>query len=117
MSVLTLYSVDILWLAQAGVCKTGGRDVLCMTQVGGCENVVSDVLWLEQVGGCEIVVCDVLWLAHVGGVRIGGCNSLLQGLCGLLQEIIEDGWICYFPGALSLPALYLFYFVLGEVPL
>ena len=84
---------DVLWLAQVGVCNTGVRDVLWQAQTGGCKTGVSAVLWLERGGGCRMWVSDVLCMAQVGGLRIGVLERLLQGLCGLIQETIEYGWI------------------------
>ena len=56
MCGLTLTSVEILWLAQVGVCKA----------------LVSDVLWMAQVGVCKTGMRYVVWMAHVGGCKPGG---------------------------------------------
>ena len=117
MSGLNLSDVEILWLAQCGVCVTGVDDMLWLAQVGGCKTGLRDVLWLARGGDFGTWISDVLCLTQLGGVRIGVPNSLLQGQCGMLQETIEDGWNCYFNGAISLPAPHLFYCLLGETPL
>ena len=117
MRVLNLSTVEIFWLAQVGVCKTGVRDLLLLAQVGGCKTGLRDVLWLARGGDFGTWISDVLCLTQLGGVRIGVPNSLLQGQCGMLQETIEDGWLCSFPGAPSLPTLSYFYCFLHAVPL
>ena len=108
MRNLTFSAVEILWLAQVGVFESGVSDVLCLAQVGGCKTGVSAVLFLAQVGGRGTGESDVLWLEKASGARIGVRNGLLKVQCGLLQETIEDGWLCDFNGALILPALYFF---------
>ena len=92
-------------------------DALWLAQVGGCKTGLSAVLWLARVGGCVTGVSDVFWLAQVVAVRIGVWNILLKVRFGLLQETIESGWLCGFPGTLSLPAIYLFSCLLGALTL
>ena len=58
---------------------------------------------------------NLLWLEQVGG---GNClMMLLRGQVGMPQEIVRDGWIYDFPGAISLPDPLLFFYFLVEVNL
>ena len=76
-----------------------------------------EVSWLAHVGGLKTGLSDVLWISQVGGGKIGVCVNLFIEQGGLLQKTIEDGWICDFSRAVSLPSPDLFYCFIGEVPL
>ena len=45
------------------------------------------------------------------------CMKLLNGRGGMLQETIEDGWLCDFIRVTILPDPHFFSYFLGEVPL
>ena len=73
------------------------------------------------MSGLTLFAVDLSWIAQVGGgnrgmMRPWDIGNLSKGQVGMLQETIKDGWLCNFPGAISLLDPILFFCWIVEVP-